>query len=687
MEEIEEEIDFNDVELSVAEDFGRHMPGGFFIYKAKEPGELIYANKACYEIFGCRDISEFTELTGFTFRGMVYPEDYDKINTSIYEQISSDVDDMDRVEYRILRKDGEIRWVDDYGHYTETKTYGGIYYVFISDITKKRAEREKGYVFRGAVIDTLTNAYHTLWFINDLDTEKCMLFHSDMDAVHSEVIKNALSHPKYTDTKTQYVNTMVAEEDRERMQEQISITYMRKQFESMTQYSVTFLRDLEEGPRYYRVDIGKVNMPDGKTGATMGFKDVDSEVRDTMAKNQALKDALHAAEQASKAKTAFLSSMSHEIRTPMNAIIGLNNLALGEKDLPEDIREYLVKIETAADHLLGIINDILDMSRIESGTETIKNEEFSLSFCLDQVNTIIGEQCQDKGLEYDFRTSGKIDENYIGDSMKLRQILINILGNSVKFTPEGGKVSLLVEEGQRFEHKAAIHFTISDTGIGISEEYLPHIFDAFSKEDVTVSNKYGSTGLGMSITKRLVDLMDGHIEVDSRKGEGTTFSVTVTLGEVPEESSKKGEGFDAAEASPVEEVQTRADLKGRRILLAEDMEINSDIMVMVLGMREIEADVAENGKIAVEKFCSHPEGYYDAILMDMRMPEMDGLQATRLIRSSGRKDAKSIPVIALTANAFDDDVRRSMQAGLNAHLSKPVEPEILFDTLETLIRP
>ena len=678
----------NDIELSVGEDIGNHMPGGFFIYKAEEPGELIYANQACFDIFGCRDIEEFKDLTGYTFMGMLYPDDYEKITSSIDDQISKNENNMDYVEYRIVRKDGEIRWVDDYGNFAKTTSYGPIYYVFISDITQKRAEREKGYAFRGAVIDTLTNAYNTVWLIDDLDTEECLLYHTDMDAVHTEAIRNALSHAKYTDTKTQYVDTMVAEEDQDRMQEQISIPYMRKQFETKTQYSVTFLRDLESGPRYYRVDIGKVNMSDGKTGATMGFKDVDDEVRGTMAKNQALKEALDAAEQASKAKTAFLSSMSHEIRTPMNAIIGLNNIALSEPDLSDNVRENLTKMGTAADHLLSIINDILDMSRIESGTETLKNEEFSMKFCLEQVNTIIGEQCKDKGLDYDFSTSGTIDECYIGDSMKLRQILINILGNAVKFTPEGGTVSLHVEEGKRFGSKATVKFTISDTGIGVSKEYLPHIFDAFTQEDYTAENKYGSTGLGMSITKRLVDLMDGHINVESEKGRGTTFYVTLTLGEVPKETRTDEEIKDAdLHDVSYEKVQVRADLKGRRILLAEDMEINSEIMVMALGMREMETDVAQNGRIAVDKFCAHPEGYYDAILMDMRMPEMDGLQATRAIRTSGRRDAETIPIIALTANAFDDDVRRSLQAGLNAHLSKPVESESLFDTLETLIRP
>ena len=393
---------------------------------------------------------------------------------------------------------------------------------------------------------------------------------------------------------------------------------------------------------------------------------------------EALKEALDAAEKASKAKTTFLSNMSHEIRTPMNAIIGLNSIALGDAGISEATREHLQKIGTSAQHLLGVINDILDISRIESGSMSLKNAEFSFAHELEQVNAIVTAQCRDKGIKYTCSVKDGVADYYVGDDMKLRQILINILGNAVKFTPEGGTVSLVVEALAVDGEKCPLRFTIEDTGIGIGKDFLPRMFEAFALEDESYTSKHGSTGLGLSITKSIVELMDGHIDVESEKGAGSQFTVTVILQKSSHNDSERC-------LSGGQHEKPRATLSGRTILLAEDLPVNAEIMAMILSMREMKAERAENGRIAVEMFKSHEPGYYSAILMDVRMPEMDGLEATRVIRSMDREDAKSIPIIALTANAFDEDVQNSLQAGLNAHLSKPVEPETVFRTLEELL--
>ncbi len=674
------------------------------------------------------------------------------------------------------------------------------------ELLKQKAQQEQ----LEKMITALSSDYRSVYYLElDIDHGVCYQARTDLPGFKFGEEFN------YLEAVTAYCNQYILEEYREDFLKFIQPDNIMEGLEHSRIISHTYMISVDGKESYETVKfagVGHTAETEGHLGHNVGacFVDVDQDTRKALAQQKELSDALKAAEEASKAKTAFLSNMSHEIRTPMNAIIGLNNIALNEPDVSDRMHDYLTKIKSSAQHLLGIINDILDMSRIESGKMVIKNEEFSFSKSLEQVNNIISGQCRDKGLTYECHTEGKIDNCYVGDGVKLKQIMLNILGNAVKFTPSGGSVTFTIKEGQRFDNKAVLEMTIRDTGIGMSEEYLPKIFDALSQEDSSTTNKYGSTGLGMPITKSIVELMNGHIEVSSKKGEGTTFVVAVTLGEADHPSSDLQEGeldpskvsvlvidddpialehasivlgqvgvncekansgkealemvrirhgrredydlilvdwkmpemdgiettrkiravvgnetpiiiltsynWDDVEAEALNagvdtfvpkplfasdvmdefndafkkkascQEEHRADLKGRRILLAEDVQVNAEIMVMLLSMREIETDVAENGRIAVDKYTGHPAGYYDAILMDMRMPEMDGLEATRAIRTSGREDADSIPIIALTANAFDEDVQRSMQAGLNAHLSKPVETDALFDTLETLIK-
>ncbi len=524
-------------------------------------------------------------------------------------------------------------------------------------------------------------------------------------------------------------------------------------------------------------------------------------------RNEQMKNALREAREANVAKSSFLSSMSHEIRTPMNAIIGIGNIALQDPDISDRTREHLKKIGVSAHHMLDLINDILNMTRIESGRMTLKSEEFSLKGLLDQINTLISSQCQDKGLNYLCRAPEDLEAFYIGDDMKLKQVMINILGNAVKFTPEGGTVTFSVEEMSRLDEHVTLCFKIRDTGIGMDEDYLPRVFDAFTQEDATTTNRYGGSGLGLAITKNIVELMNGTISVRSKKGEGSEFTVTVPLRissrtlsssdelfpadfhvividddpistqhvklvldevgvlsdiamsaeegikmfeiakargnpynlvlvdyKMPEldgiqlsrmlrdkdnrlviilltsyswleiEEEAETAGVDSVISKPLmagdvmhvfrsaiarkqirEEEVIPTDLSGKKILLAEDLEINAEIMTELLEMREMKVLTAENGRIAADIFLNSSPGEISAILMDMRMPVLDGLGSTREIRASGHPDSRSVPIIALTANAFDEDVQRAIQAGMNAFLSKPVEPEKLYDTLARMI--
>ena len=534
------------------------------------------------------------------------------------------------------------------------------------------------------LITSLASDYWSVYYLElDRNWGECYQSHSDIEGG----FRVGETFP-YLESVTAYARQYITEQYLDEFLRFIQPDNIREGLKEKPVISYTYMVSRNGRESYEMVRFACVREPgsgdSGKINSVSAcFTDVDQETRRKLEQNDALTEALKQAEQANMAKTAFLSSMSHEIRTPMNAIIGLNNIARNDPDTPEKTREYMDKIGASADHLLGIINDILDMSRIESGKMTINNEEFNFAKALEQVNTMILDQCRDKGLSYESPVIGEPDEFYIGDDMKLRQVLINLLGNAVKFTPSGGSVRFTTEKIAEFDDKTTLRFQVSDTGIGMSKEYLPHIFDAFSQEDSSATNKFGSTGLGMPITKNIVELMDGHIDVESEKDKGTTFTVTLTL-------TKSGNRPGAALAEDLIETPASNDeathiLRGKRILLAEDMPINAEIMIMTLGMKEMEVDHAENGRIAVEKFAEHPAGYYDAVLMDLRMPEMDGLEAARTIRAMDREDAKKIPIIALTANAFDEDVRRSMQAGLNAHLSKPVEAEVLYKTLEDFI--
>ena len=671
-------------------------------------------------------------------------------------------------------------------------------------------EQEKTRSQQDSMITALASDYRSVYYI-DLDSGRGICYRKEgslYDGIHPG------DEFDYKEKFTEYADEFVVEEYRQAFLEFISPDSIRKSLMTDTLITLRYLVRKGGAESYEMLRMAGVRHPEDREDHIVhavgaGFTDIDSEMRDSLAKNQALSDALKSAEQANRAKTAFLSNMSHEIRTPMNAIIGLDSLALRNTELPVETKDYLEKIGDSARHLLGLINDILDMSCIESGRIVLRHEEFSFRRMLEQINTMVMSQCKEKGLIYECNITGGVADFYIGDDMKLKQVLINILSNAIKFTDAPGRIDLSVERTNVFDDHSTLKFVIKDTGIGMDEAFIPKIFESFTQEDSTRNNKYGSTGLGMAITKSIVELMNGTISVESKKGEGTAFTVIITLKncehaigcsghvsakdmrvlvvddeevaaeharlvlqeagikadiafngadalnmletahtrqehynlvlldwkmpemdgiEVSRQIRKRYDnettviiltsfnwdeiaedayhaGVDSFLAKPlfasnvVDEFERiarknnlgllkekpRADLSGKRVLLAEDMEINAQIMTEVLAVKDVVTEWASNGRKAVEMFEKSEEFYYDAILMDVRMPEMDGLEATQAIRAADRRDAPAVPIIAMTANAFDEDVQRSLQVGMNAHLSKPVEPERLYQTLEELI--
>lgn len=458
--------------------------------------------------------------------------------------------------------------------------------------------------------------------------------------------------------------------------------------------------------------------------------------------NEQMEAKLNAVEESNRAKASFLSNVSHEMRTPMNAIIGLNAMALQDPTLSDKTRGHLERLQVSAHLMMVFINNILDIGRVEAAGECLQQESFSLSDLLKQIQNECENRCKGKGLTFLYCANGPIEERCVGDADKLRQILYNVLDNAIKFTEvpsenrsaeNSGTVRFTVEQTASFQQHRTIRFIIEDTGIGMSEAFLPLLFQPFTKEDGSNTNRFGGSGLGMAITRELVEAMNGDIQVASQQGVGTTVTITLSFTAVPEngaethvevakapdapskkefekteltpdasvnysppselvaastnehqiESGSEADASDTPARLPSETLTESMHLEGVQVLLAEDVDINAEILMDLLDMEGIHSKWAENGQIAVNLFQNSEPGEFDVILMDIRMPVMDGLSAARSIRALERPDAKTIPIIALTANAFPEDVQRSLQAGMNAHLSKPVDPDLLYEELMT----
>ena len=377
-------------------------------------------------------------------------------------------------------------------------------------------------------------------------------------------------------------------------------------------------------------------------------------------------EALQSAERASKAKTDFLANMSHDIRTPMNAIIGITTLMKNELHQPEKLAEHLDKLESSGKLLLGIINDILDMSRIESGKTTLNVEKINLPQQISQLDSIIRQQAGQRRQTFTVNTHLQ-HENVLADPNRLNQVLMNILSNAVKYTPTGGHIRFEVDELPRNEHYARYRFVVQDDGIGMSEAYQKTLFDPFTREERSGTNKVQGTGLGMAITKNIVDLMGGSINVESTTGKGTRFEVVL---EFPVDA--EADTVPKAQVLPEEEEET-SPLSGMKFLCAEDNAINAEILEMLLEANGASCTICSNGQEIVDAFASVKPGEYDMILMDVQMPVMDGLEATRRIRSGENPLGRIIPILAMTANAFLEDMQKSREAGMDEHLSKPVD--------------
>ena len=679
-------FEINGQTIAVVRELGDHMPGGFFIYQAAPPEQLLYANRPVFEIYGCSCLDEFQQLTGYTFRGMVHPDDYRRISDSIGKQIEASEGHMDYAEYRIIRRDGAVRWVYDYGHYIKTDAYGGIYTVFISDITEKKEQMDAHIADQKATISALHQSVEKMHaeritftrlsqalagdyfsiYVVDPATEHFMEYSSTEPYASLGIEKEG---DRFFETSRRNMDRLIYPEDRDRFMAVFTKERVMSILKRDGSFTTKYRLMLEGSPTYVSL---KATLMEDEHGSHIifGTNNIDAQMKREEEYRRRIADARN------RAKNDFLANMSHDIRTPMNAIVGYTNIAKSHLDDPAIIRDSLDKISSSSHFLLSLINDVLDISKIESGEMQLNPGRCDLSAIFRRIEDITSIQARTKSLHITYERKNIRHLLVKGDEWRIEQVLINLISNAIKYTPEGKSVALTAEElDTAQEGISRYRFIIRDTGIGISEEYLPYIFDSFTREQKTTINKIPGAGLGLAISARVAEQMGGTITVRSRLGEGSEFTVELPLQILdgsPEESSAEGSAVGRS-------------LKGRRILLVEDNDINAEIATVILTQNGMEVERADNGQIGFEKVRQMGLGYYDAVLMDLQMPVMNGYECARAIRALSEEYYRRLPIIAVSANAFEDDVRNSLQAGMNAHLAKPYRPEDLLRQLQTWI--
>ncbi len=761
---------------------------------------IISINQAALNLLDYESQEEL-EADGFNMIARtVVEEDKEKLKESI--KSLTKVGDSVNVEYRVHHKNGKIQYV--LGNIKLIEEGGELYYQrFLLDFTayklkdqQKWAEKNQEMQYQeqmfGMFATFLSDNVDDIYIMLDADGRKAEFVSENVERILGIPYQAVMADVKRLGRATYITGEEINRED---------------------------LVALKPGMSFEQMETERINQKTGEHKwfcesvycvLVQGIKKIVIYISDRTKEKQiqnTLTDALNIAQTANKAKSTFLSSVSHDIRTPMNAIIGFIPLLQEEADNPERVREYTQKISAASQHLLGLINDVLDINKIESGSVVLNISDLNLAELIDEINTIIRPQANAKNQKFEISTISLTNEHLMGDKLRIDQILINILSNAVKYTQDGGNIKMTVDELPQIDKTySRIRFTISDDGQGMSEEYQKVIFEPFSREQATAWNKTQGTGLGMTITKSLVDLMHGTIRVSSKLGVGTTFVVELELRkqdkeddpefwsrhsvermivvdddedicrdivkkmsgtgvevcyttkgaaviEMIQSAREKGKPFDLimldwkmpdmdglttarmiresySEKMPIlfftaydwKEIEEEAleigvehflqkpffmssfkdaiqrmmgtapkkvagdnekDLMaGKHVLVVEDIDINQMVLVKLLGTLGAECDIAENGKEAVEKYVNAPEGRYDIILMDIQMPVMNGYEATRAIRASKAPGAKTVPIIAMSANAFAEDVRNALNAGMNAHVSKP----IIFDEFKNTLR-
>lgn len=663
------------------------MPGGLFIYYADGDEELLYQNSAVLRIFGCDTEEEFRRLTGNTFRGMVHPDDIEEVEKSIQSQIENSIYDFDYVEYRIIQKDGTIRWIEDYGHFIHTETYGDIFYVFIDDSTER-----------------LKNRMSELEKMN----EELRAIYARESQYRKAILYDAISFFEVNLTKDKFLSAYIQMPDGQ-LKDFFEYAGIPR-FEKYSDYVRFWMRDMDsmESEEYASFidakrliqcyDRGELEQTyDGWMTDSMGRRHlyhyafllgrneytgdvitmaITKDMTDQVQRQNLLKSALSQAQTASIARNTFLQNMSHDIRTPLNAIIGYADLARKHRTDAAKIDSYLYQIRAAGEQLLAIVNESLEVTRMESGKVNLVENLVELDDLLVELERTILPQVEVKSLQFAIDRSRVRNSVIYMDFLRMKEMLLQLLDNAVKYTEPNGRVTLTVlEEDLNLNHYGKYQFIVEDNGRGISEEFKQELFQPFKREKNTTKSGVLGTGLGLSVVKNLVDLMEGSVMVESRAGKGSRFTVDLLL-RLPEELPKR----DQTRFHLDEE-----DLKGKRILLVDDNEINREIAQELLTGEGYIVETADDGSVALEMVKNSKPQYFDLIIMDIQMPVMDGHEATKAIRALDNRKLAGIPIIALSANAFAEDYMRSIEAGMDAHIPKPIRIEEMQETIRNVL--
>lgn len=664
--------------IPVMEDISNGIPGGFFIYHADGEEELIYTNRTLLRFFGCSTEEEFRELTGYTFRGMVHPEDIDAVEASISRQIAEDKYNMDYVEYRIIQKDGAVRWVEDYGHFMRTRAYGDIFCVFIDDATNRL---EKRLADLEEINGELSRAYaqeaqfkraifRDAVSITEIDvTLDRFVLSSNYLALHGADagMNSPESFSEYIAERAESVE----ENDRAQYYEFFDLERLTRCFEQgeLEQVFENCFDDHLGSKRMFRHTLLlSEDSGSGNIMATCITKDITA----TAEHKRLLEAAWRQADIANAARNAFLNSISHEIRTPLNGILGY--IELMERSMPESdpMREYVVKIRSFSEQLYDICNNSLAITSAASRAVVLREDKLFLPDVLDELERRTAAHAKEKNIDFVYKADNLKHLYVISDHVQLREILWQILDNAVKYTLEGGRVTFSADEVTcTADGYACYQFEVADNGIGMEDSFISRIFRPFERAGSTTQTGIYGAGLGLPMAKNLIELMGGSISIESSLGIGSRFTVRLTLRLQPEHIQADWPGDDGAS------------LVGKHILLVEDNEINREIALALLHDSGFIVDTAPDGAAAVDMVRRMPP--FDLILMDLQMPVMNGYDAAMTIRALQDRARSETPIIALSADSFAESQERCLACGMNAHCSKPLDIDKLCAMISAVL--